>query len=253
MADFLTGYVIPGGIIVAQILVLVVPLLIAVAMLTYADRKVWAACRCARGPTSSARSACSSPSPTCIKFVLKELDDPRGADKIVFILAPIADLPLALAAWAVIPFATGLGDLRHQRRHPLPARDLLARRLRHHHGRLGVELEVPIHGRLRSAAQMVSYEVSIGFVIITVLLCVGSLNLGDRALRQAGGFWNWHVFGAAIIVRNWLAPLISDDGGLLHLGAGRDQPPAVRPARGRVGTRGRLPSRILLDRPSCCS
>ena len=126
----------------------------------------------------SAPWACFRSFADLLKFVLKEPIIPAGANKGVFLLAPLVSCVLALAAWAVIPIESRLGDRRHQCRRALYLRDLVAVDLRHHHGRLVVELEISVlSAALRSAAQMVSYEVSIGFVIITVLLCAGSLNL----------------------------------------------------------------------------
>ena len=105
----------------------------------------------------------------------------------------------------------------------------------------------PFLGALRSAAQMISYEVSIGFVIITVILLAGSMNLQTIVEHQGGGFWNWNVSAAAACkppLALVMIPMMRD---LLHLGPGRDQPPAVRPARGRERARGRLPGGIFLD------
>ena len=104
----------------------------------------------------------------------------------------------------------------------------------------------PFLGALRSAAQMVSYEVSIGFVIITVLLCVGSLNLTDIVLAQRDGIGTRLGLPNSFLDWHWL-PLFPMFVDLLHLGAGRDQPPALRPARGGIGTRRRLHGRIFVD------
>jgi NADH-quinone oxidoreductase subunit H len=116
---------------------------------------------------------------------MKETIIPAGANKVLFLLAPMLTFTLALVAWAVIPFDAGLGDRRHQCRHALPLRDLVAGRLRHHHGGLGVELEIRLPGRAALGGADGVYEVSIGFVIITVLLWSGSLNLSDIVEAQA--------------------------------------------------------------------
>ena len=133
----------------------------------------------------SGPSGCCSPIADGMKLLFKETILPTGANRVVFIMAPMLTFTLALIAWAVIPVRRRLGAGRHQRRHPLSLRDLLARRLRHPHGRAGPRnSKYAFLGGLRSAAQMVSYEVSMGFVIITRALCVGSLNLSDIVKAQ---------------------------------------------------------------------
>ena len=127
-------------------LLLLVILLIAVAYILYADRKIWAAVQIRRGPNVVGPWGLLQSFADLLKFVVKEPVIPAGANKGVFLLAPLVTCVLALAAWAVIPVNAGLGDRRHQCRHPLHLRDLLARRLRHHHGRLGVELEISVPG-----------------------------------------------------------------------------------------------------------
>ena len=177
MAEFFTDYVWPLIVIVAQSVLLLVVLLIAVAYILLADRKIWAAVQIGAAPTWSARSACCSPSPTCCKFVFKEPVIPAGANKGVFLLAPLVTCVLALAAWAVIPVSAGwvianinVGILYLFAISSLGVYGIIM-------GGWASNSKYPFLGALRSAAQMVSYEVSIGFVIITVLLCVGSLNL----------------------------------------------------------------------------
>ncbi len=174
-----------------------VGVLLSLAFLLLADRKVWAGVQMRKGPNVVGPFGLLQSFADFGKFVLKEIVIPDGADKIVFLLAPVLiSFTLAFGAWAAIPLAPGWVVVQHQRRHPLPVRHLLARRLRHHHGRLGVELEIPVPGRLRSAAQMVSYEVSIGFVIVTVIMLAGSMNLQTIVEpSRRGGFWNWNVLG----------------------------------------------------------
>jgi NADH-quinone oxidoreductase subunit H len=194
MADFLSNYAIPGGIIVAQILVLVVPLLVTVAMLTYAERKVIAAMQLRKGPNVVGPFGLLQPFADALKLITKETIIPSGANRVVFILAPMVTFLLSLIAWAVIPFAPGwvISDINVGILYLFAISSL---------GVYGIIMagwasnsKYAFLGALRSAAQMVSYEVSIGFVIITVLLCVGSLNLQHIVAAQTGGIWNWHAF-----------------------------------------------------------
>ena len=211
---------------VAKTLALVVPLLLSVAYLTFAERKVLAAIQLRKGPNVVG------------PFGLRPADRRRGEGADEGDDRPLRrqsravpdradpDLPaLAVIAWAVIPVADGWAYRQHQRRHDVSVRDQLAGCLRHHHRRLGKQFEVRLPGRdALSAAQMVSYEVSMGFVIICVLLCVGSLNLNDVVLAQAN---NWA--GGWFLGWFWL-PLLPMFVDLLHLDPGGDQPAAVRPA-----------------------
>ena len=127
--------------------------------------------------------------------MLKEIVVPAGADKVVFLLAPLISLTLALVAWAVIPFAPGwvvsninVGVLYLFAISSLGVYGIIM-------GGWASNSKYPFLGALRSAAQMVSYEVSIGFVIITVILLAGSMNLQTIVEQQAGWFWNWNVLG----------------------------------------------------------
>lgn len=194
MADFIHGYALPGALIVAKILALVVPLLVTVAMLTYAERKVIAAMQLRRGPNVVGPFGLLQPFADALKLFTKETIIPAGANRVVFIMAPMVTFLLSLVAWAVIPFAPGwvISDINVGILYLFAISSL---------GVYGIIMagwasnsKYAFLGALRSAAQMVSYEVSIGFVIITVLLCVGSLNLQDIVQAQAGGIWNWHAF-----------------------------------------------------------
>jgi len=194
MADFIHGYALPGALIVAKILALVVPLLVTVAMLTYAERKVIAAMQLRRGPNVVGPFGLLQPFADALKLITKETIIPAGANRVVFIMAPMVTFLLSLVAWAVIPFAPGwvISDINVGILYLFAISSL---------GVYGIIMagwasnsKYAFLGALRSAAQMVSYEVSIGFVIITVLLCVGSLNLQDIVQAQAGGIWNWHAF-----------------------------------------------------------
>jgi NADH-quinone oxidoreductase subunit H len=177
MAVFWSNYLWPLLVMVAQSLLLLVILLIAVAYLLYADRKIWAAVQIRRGPNVVGPWGLLQSFADLIKFVLKEPVIPAGANKGVFVLAPLVTCVLALAAWAVIPVNAGwvIADINVGILYIFAISSL---------GVYGVIMagwasnsKYPFLAALRSAAQMVSYEVSIGFVIITVLLCVGSLNL----------------------------------------------------------------------------
>ena len=186
MAEFFQGYALPGIIIVLQILAIVVPLLGAVAYLTYAERKVIGAMQLRKGPNTVGPLGLLQPLADGIKLLFKETILPAGANKIVFVAAPMLTFILAMVAWAVIPVGPGLviSDINVGILYLFAISSL---------GVYGVIMagwasnsKYPFLGALRSAAQMVSYEVSMGFVIITVLLCVGSLNLTDIVEAQRG-------------------------------------------------------------------
>ena len=186
MAEFLTGYALPGAIILAQILAIVVPLLVTVAMLTYAERKVMAAMQLRMGPNVVGPFGLLQPFADGLKLFFKETVMPTGANKVVFLIAPMLTFILSMVAWAVIPFGPGvvLADINVGVLYLFAISSL---------GVYGIIMagwasnsKYPFLGSLRSAAQMVSYEVSIGFVIITVLLCVGSLNITHIVEAQRG-------------------------------------------------------------------
>jgi NADH-quinone oxidoreductase subunit H len=202
MADFFHGYVVPAAIVVGQSLLLMVLLLIFVAYLLYADRKIWAAVQLRRGPNVVGPWGLFQSFADLLKFMLKEPVVPSGANKGVFLLAPLVTTTLALSAWAVIPVAAGwvVADINVGVLYIFAISSL---------GVYGIIMagwasnsKYPLLSALRSAAQMVSYEVSIGFVIVTVLLCVGSLNLTDIVTAQGRGlgtaiglpssFLDWH-------------------------------------------------------------
>ena len=194
MVEFWTSFLFPLIIMVAQSLLLLVILLIAIAYILYADRKIWAAVQMRRGPNVVGPWGLLQSFADLLKFVLKEPVIPAGANKGVFLLAPIVTAGLALSAWAVIPVADGwaVADINVGILYVFAISSL---------GVYGIIMggwasssKYPFLSALRSAAQMVSYEVSIGFVIITVLLCVGSLNLSDIVEAQNGkyGMLNWY-------------------------------------------------------------
>ncbi len=192
MAEFWNGYLLPGILILAQILVLVVPLLLAVAYLTLMERKVLAAMQLRMGPNVVGPFGLFQPWADAVKLMFKEPILPTGANKVVFVIAPMITFILALIAWAVIPLGTGLviANINVGILYLFAISSL---------GVYGIIMagwasnsRYAFLGALRSSAQMVSYEVSMGFVIITVLLLVGSLNLGHIVEAQHGGFWKWH-------------------------------------------------------------
>ncbi len=188
------GWFLPVLLKVVESLALIVGLLIYVAYILYADRKVWAAVQLRRGPNVVGPWGLLQSFADMLKFVLKEPIIPAGANKGVFILAPLVTAVLAISAWAVIPLDQGwvITNLNVGTLYIFAISSL---------GVYGVIMagwasnsKYPFLAALRSAAQMVSYEVSIGFVIVTVLLCVGSLNLTDvvNAQDSAWGLFGWY-------------------------------------------------------------
>src|SRR5215831_12470127 len=194
MVDIFWGYVWPFIIIALESVLLLVVLLIGVAYILYADRKIWAAVQIRRGPNVVGPWGLLQSFADLLKFMLKEPTIPAGANKGVFLLAPLVTCVLALAAWAVIPVNAGwvIADINVGILYIFAISSL---------GVYGVIMagwasnsKYPFLAALRSAAQMVSYEVSIGFVLITVLLCVGSLNLTAvvEAQNTSWGFIGWY-------------------------------------------------------------
>ena len=191
----------PAGwtiITVAQILAVMVGVLVSLAFLLLADRKIWAGVQMRKGPNVVGPFGLLQSFADFFKFVFKEIVVPAGADKAVFLLAPLITFILAFAAWAVIPFAPGwvVADLNVGILYLFAISSL---------GVYGIIMggwasnsKYPFLGSLRSAAQMVSYEVSIGFVIITVILLAGTMNLTGIVDAQKGGFWNWNFLGGGL-------------------------------------------------------
>ena len=178
-----------------QILAVLVWILISLAFLLWGDRKIWAGVQMRKGPNVVGPFGLFQSFADFLKFVLKEIIVPAGADKVVFMLAPLISFTLAFGAWAVMPLAPGwvvsninVGILYLFAVSSLGVYGIIM-------GGWASNSKYPFLGSLRSAAQMVSYEVSIGFVIITVILLSGSLNLQTIVAKQAGGFWNWNVLG----------------------------------------------------------
>ena len=198
MDSFLDIYVWPTLLTIVYILAIIIPLLLCVAYLTYAERKVMAAVQIRRGPNVVGPWGLLQPLADGVKHVFKETIIPTTANRVVFMIAPMITFVLALVAWAVIPFDAGvvLANINVGVLYLFAISSL---------GVYGVIMagwasnsKYPFLGALRSAAQMVSYEVSIGFVIITVLLASHSLNLSQIVESQrgeSGYFWNWYAFG----------------------------------------------------------
>src|SRR5262245_56586748 len=195
MSDFFTSYVWPVVIMVAQSVLLLIVLLIAIAYVLLADRKIWAAVQIRRGPNVVGPFGLLQSLADLLKFVFKEPTIPAGANKGVFLLAPLVTCTLALAAWAVIPVNAGwvIAEINVGVLYIFAISSLMV---------YGVIMagwasnsKYAFLAAIRSAAQMVSYEVSIGFVIITVLLCAGSLKLSAIVAAQDTRFglfgWYW--------------------------------------------------------------
>jgi NADH-quinone oxidoreductase subunit H len=180
------------------ILLVTVGILISLAFLLLADRKIWAAVQMRKGPNVVGPFGLLQSFADFFKFVLKEIVVPAGADKVVFLLAPLISFVLAFIAWAAIPFAPGwvISDLNVGVLYIFAISSL---------GVYGIIMggwasnsKYPFLGAMRSAAQMVSYEVSIGLVIINVILLAGTMNLSDIVIQQEGWFWNWFAFGGGL-------------------------------------------------------
>ena len=205
MDAFVSTYVWPAIIMVAQSLLLLVALLLFIAYILLADRKIWAAVQLRRGPNVVGPWGLFQSFADLLKFVFKEPVIPAGANKAIFLLAPLVSVTLALAAWAVIPLNAGwvianinVGILFVFAISSLEVYGIIM-------GGWASNSKYPFLGALRSAAQMVSYEVSIGFVIVTVLLCVGSLNLTDIVNAQSSGIGTNLGLPASFLDWHWLA------------------------------------------------
>ncbi|GGD83383.1 NADH-quinone oxidoreductase subunit NuoH [Rhizobium anhuiense] len=205
MDSFFSTYVWPAIIMIGQSLLLLVCLLVFIAYVLLADRKIWAAVQLRRGPNVVGPFGLFQSFADLLKFVFKEPIIPAGANKAVFLLAPLVTVLLALSTWAVVPLADGwvianinVGILYIFAISSLEVYGIIM-------GGWASNSKYPFLGALRSAAQMVSYEVSIGFVIVTVLLCVGSLNLTDIVNAQHTGLGTMLGLPSSFLDWHWLS------------------------------------------------
>jgi NADH:ubiquinone oxidoreductase subunit 1 (chain H) len=191
---FTTNYFGIFLLIVGQVLLIVVPLLVALAFLMYADRKIWAAVQMRRGPNVVGAFGLLQSFADFIKYIVKEVIYPAGADRAVFLMAPMVSLVMALIAWAVIPFDDGwvLSDINVAILYIFAISSLEVYGVIM--GGWASNSKYPFLGSLRSAAQMISYEVSIGLIIIGVIISTGSMNLTAIVHAQQGdyGLLNWY-------------------------------------------------------------
>ena len=199
MVELFYLYIWPTLWTVMKIIAIVIPVLLSVAYLTYFERKVIGAMQLRRGPNVVGPFGLLQPMADGLKLFLKETIIPSGANRVVFMIAPMITFTLALVAWAVIPFDKGmvLADINVGILYLFAISSL---------GVYGILMagwasnsRYAFLGAIRSAAQMVSYEVSMGFIIITVLLCVGSLNLSDIVIAQKGMWFVIPLFPMAVI------------------------------------------------------
>ena len=195
MADFFANtYFGMGLVIVGQVFLIVLPLLLALAFLMYADRKIWAAVQMRKGPNIVGVFGLLQSFADFLKYIVKEVVFPAGADKVVFLLAPMVSLVMALIAWAVIPFNDGwvLSDINVAILYVFAVSSLEVYGVIM--GGWASNSKYPFLGSLRSAAQMISYEVSLGLIIIGIIISTGSMNFGDIVHAQDGsyGLFSWY-------------------------------------------------------------
>ncbi|WIY25433.1 NADH-quinone oxidoreductase subunit NuoH [Parasedimentitalea psychrophila] len=194
MAEFFNTPIGIFVLILAQVLAVVAFVMISLLFLVYGDRKIWAAVQMRRGPNVVGVFGILQSVADALKYIFKEIVIPAGADRAVFVLAPLTSFVLSLIAWAVIPFNDGwvLSNLNVAVLYVFAVSSLEVYGVIM--GGWASNSKYPFLGSLRSAAQMISYEVSIGLVIIGVIISSGSLNFGDIVRAQDGdfGFFNWY-------------------------------------------------------------
>ena len=197
--SFFISYISPLFIIFLQSLLVLIAVLLMAYFGIYADRKIWAAVQLRKGPNVVGPFGLFQSAADLLKLLFKEIIIPEKANKMIFILGPIVTCFVALSSWAVIPFAENwvVADINVGILYIFAVSSL---------GVYGIMMggwasnsKYPFMGAMRSAAQMVSYEVSIGFVIITVLLCVGSLNLSDIVIAQKNLWFIFPLFPMFVI------------------------------------------------------
>ncbi len=197
LQSMMQGWGVPAGlqtfvIIIIKIVAILLPLLVAVAYLTYAERKIIGYMQVRIGPNRIGPRGWLQPIADAVKLLFKEVIIPTGADKGLFLLAPVLSMAPALAMWAVIPFSDTmvLADINASLLYVLAVGSI---------GVYGIIIagwasnsKYAFLGAMRSAAQMVSYEIAMGFALVGVLTAAGSLNLGEIVRGQEGGIWHWY-------------------------------------------------------------
>lgn len=194
MDDFFATNLGIGLIVVAQCLAVLAFVMVSLLFLVYGDRKIWAAVQMRRGPNVVGPWGLLQTVADALKYVVKEIVIPAGSDRTVFMLAPLTSFVLAMVAWAVIPFNDTwvLSNINVAILYVFAVSSLEVYGVIM--GGWASNSKYPFLGSLRSAAQMISYEVSIGLIIIGVIITTGSMNFGDIVRAQAGsfGFFNWY-------------------------------------------------------------
>ncbi|TKZ21721.1 NADH-quinone oxidoreductase subunit NuoH [Shimia litoralis] len=194
MAEFFTTPLGIGILIVAQVLAVVAFVMISLLFLVYGDRKIWAAVQMRRGPNVVGTFGILQSVADALKYVVKEVVIPAGADRPVFILAPLVSFVMSMIAWAVIPFNDGwvLSNINVAIMYVFAVSSLEVYGVIM--GGWASNSKYPFLGSLRSAAQMISYEVSIGLIIIGIIISTGSMNFGDIVRAQDGdyGLFSWY-------------------------------------------------------------
>ena len=222
--------------ILIKVVVIIAPLMLLVAYFTYAERKIIGYMQIRIGPNRVGPRGWLQPIADAVKLMFKEIIIPSGANKVLFMIAPMISITTALAAWAVFPFDDHLilADVNAGLLYILAVASM---------GVYGVLIagwasnsKYALLSAMRSAAQVVSYEIAMGFALVAVIVAAGSLNLGEIVRAQAGGILALVLAAPATHVRH-----------LLHLRGRGDQPGALRRGRGRVRDRGRFSCGILRD------